>query len=78
MTLQRLRGVLNIAEHVDLGSAEQAANARIFQLYHKLHDLARRDRIAKDLNDRGMQQDNDLKTSRDEEVGTRIEECHQG
>ena len=61
MTLQRLRGVLNIAEHVDLGSAEQAANARIFQLYHKLHDLARRDRIAKDLNDRGMQQDNDLK-----------------
>lgn len=61
MTLQRLREVLNISEHVDLSSAEQAANARIFQLYHKLHDLAKRDKIAKDLNDRGIRRDSDLK-----------------
>ena len=50
LLIARLREVMSLGEHLDLASLEQASKARIFGMYHRLHDLAKRDAHATQLN----------------------------
>lgn len=64
LALKRIRELVDVGEHVDLSGLEQTANARIFQMQHRLHDLARRDEMAKKIN---------LRLSREENQANMIE-----